>query len=136
DMLVTVRNSADKLNALLARLGRYGASGAEQADAVDLTAVMAAIAVRYQGQHPVIAAEGESCLVSAQREGLEQALVHLVQNAVEASPDGQPVFVSASVDQLHGTIEVLDSGEGMTPEFVRSRLFKPFHSSRAGGFGI
>ena len=33
-------------------------------------------------------------------------------------------------------IEVTDSGPGMKPEFVRSRLFKPFHSSKPGGFGI
>jgi putative PEP-CTERM system histidine kinase len=136
DMLVTLRNSADKLNALLARLGRYGGGGAEQSDTVDLATVSAAIAARYHGQHPVVVAQGESCLVRAQREGLEQALVHLVQNAVEASPEGQPVFLNAVADQLHGMIEVLDSGEGMTPEFVRTRLFKPFHSSRAGGFGI
>ena len=32
DMLVTLRNSADKLNALLARLGRYGGGGAEPAE--------------------------------------------------------------------------------------------------------
>jgi signal transduction histidine kinase len=24
----------------------------------------------------------------------------------------------------------------MSPEFIRSRLFKPFHSSKPGGFGI
>ena len=33
-------------------------------------------------------------------------------------------------------IEVIDSGEGMSPEFVRSRLFKPFVSTKPGGFGI
>jgi len=136
DMLVTLRNSADKLNALLARLGRYGGGGAEQADVVDLAAVIEGIAARYQGQHPVVTGRDEDCLVLAQREGLEQALVHLVQNAVDASPDGQPVFLNVATDGLHGTIEVLDNGEGMTPEFVRTRLFKPFHSSRAGGFGI
>ncbi|HTM94260.1 MAG TPA: XrtA/PEP-CTERM system histidine kinase PrsK, partial [Croceibacterium sp.] len=136
DMLVTLRNSADKLNALLARLGRYGGGGADQAAAVDLATIAAAIAARYQSQHPVVVAQCESCFVTAQREGLEQALVHLVQNAVEASPPGQPVFLSTAAGQLHGSIEVIDSGEGMTPEFVRTRLFKPFHSSRAGGFGI
>ena len=30
----------------------------------------------------------------------------------------------------------MDSGVGMSPEFVRSHLFKPFHSSKPGGFGI
>jgi putative PEP-CTERM system histidine kinase len=134
DMLVTLRNSSDKLNALLERLGRYGGGGTEEADAVDLEAVVRAIAARYAGQ--VVVAQSASCLVHAQREALEQALVHLVQNAIEASGEGQPVFVNAVADRLSGMIEVVDSGEGMTPEFVRTRLFKPFHSSRAGGFGI
>jgi signal transduction histidine kinase len=31
---------------------------------------------------------------------------------------------------------VTDSGPGMPAEFVRSRLFRPFHSSKPGGFGI
>ena len=31
---------------------------------------------------------------------------------------------------------VIDSGSGMSPEFVRTRLFKPFQSSKPGGFGI
>jgi signal transduction histidine kinase len=74
--------------------------------------------------------------VQAQPEALEQALVHLVQNAVEASADGQPVLIQAKREGNEVAIEVTDSGPGMTPEFVRSRLFKPFHSSKPGGFGI
>jgi signal transduction histidine kinase len=34
------------------------------------------------------------------------------------------------------SIEVIDSGRGMSPEFVRNRLFKPFDSSKPNGFGI
>ena len=37
---------------------------------------------------------------------------------------------------LTGHVEVIDTGSGMTPEFVRSGLFKPFVSSKQGGFGI
>ena len=70
------------------------------------------------------------------REALEQALVHLVQNAIDASADAMPVFLDVSADGLYGTIEVLDSGQGMSPEFVRTGLFKPFVSSKPGGFGI
>ena len=33
-------------------------------------------------------------------------------------------------------IEVLDSGTGMSAEFVRTGLFKPFVSTKSGGFGI
>ena len=41
-----------------------------------------------------------------------------------------------SIDGMNGCIEVVDSGAGMSPEFVRSRLFKPFVSTKQGGFGI
>ena len=47
-----------------------------------------------------------------------------------------PVFLDLTAEGLNGTIEVLDSGSGMSPEFVRTGLFKPFVSSKNGGFGI
>ena len=67
---------------------------------------------------------------------MEQVLLHLVQNAIDASPPESPVFVSVASDGLNGTLEVLDSGQGMSPDFVRNRLFKPFDSTKQGGFGI
>ncbi len=136
DMLVTLRNSSDKLQALLARLGRYGPHVAETSAPVALDDVLSRISERYQGQHEVIVVEYPGCVVMADREALEQALVHLVQNAIDASHPGNPVFMDAQVEASWATIAVVDSGDGMSPEFVRSQLFKPFHSSKAGGFGI
>lgn len=136
DMLVTLRNSADKLNALLQRLGRYGAQAGEAPRSVPLRALLRGIAARYRLQHPVLVNDGADCNVSAQPEALEQALVHLVQNAVDATDSDVPVVLEARQEDREVAIEVLDSGSGMTPEFVRTRLFKPFHSSKPGGFGI
>jgi len=136
DMLVTLRNSTDKLNALLARLGRYGAQGREALRPVPVPALLHGLAARYRAQHEVIVLEAADCSVAAQQDALEQALVHLVQNAVEASTSGTPVRLLAQRQGSEVAIEVVDSGSGMAPEFVRSRLFKPFHSSKPGGFGI
>ena len=69
-------------------------------------------------------------------ESLEQALIHLVQNAIDASKPGVPVMVDQRREQGSVIIEVADSGAGMSPEFIRTHLFKPFHSSKPGGFGI
>ena len=74
--------------------------------------------------------------VVGNRDALEQALIHLVQNGVDASPAGTPVFIGQSGDGMHAQIEIVDSGHGMSPDFIRSRLFKPFVSSKQGGFGI
>ena len=137
DMLVTLRNSADKLNNLLARLSRYVSGGmAERLDKVDAGAVVRQVAAQFREQYPVMVAECQGCEVSANRESLEQVLVHLVQNGIDASQCDVPVILGVTTDGLHACIEIVDSGCGMSPDFVRNRLFKPFVSSKQGGFGI
>ncbi|MBN8502436.1 MAG: ATP-binding protein, partial [Sphingomonadales bacterium] len=136
DMLVTLRNSTDKLNSLVARLSRYGGQMIEGLQPVNAVAVARSVVEALKGAYPVTLIEAVEFDVSANRETLEQVLAHLVQNAIDASSEQQPVFVSVSVDGLNGVIEVVDSGTGMSAEFVRSRLYKPFDSTKPGGFGI
>ena len=136
DMLVTLRNSSDKLNALLARLSRYGGAPVDRMEEIDAAEVARAAVERFRGGHMVTLVQADRCMVRASREPLEQVLVHLVQNGIDASAPGSPVFVSVTGDGLQASIEVVDSGAGMSPEFVRTKLFRPFVSSKPGGFGI
>ncbi|NKJ41602.1 XrtA/PEP-CTERM system histidine kinase PrsK [Novosphingobium sp. SG919] len=139
DMLVTLSNSADKLNALLARLSRYGAGNVEQLSPVDAGAVAQALAARWPqvaGHAHVALVEADPCVIMAHRETLDQVLAHLVQNAVDASPPARTVVMQVRSEGLHGCIDVIDTGSGMSAEFVRNGLFKPFVSTKPGGFGI
>lgn len=136
DMLVTLRNSTDKLNGLVARLSRYGTTLVENLVPVQAEEVACSVIAQLKSRHPVTLVEAADCEISAHRESLEQVLIHLVQNAIEASAPEAPVFVSVSTDGVNGQFEVVDSGTGMSPDFVRNRLFKPFDSTKPGGFGI
>ncbi|RJY08696.1 XrtA/PEP-CTERM system histidine kinase PrsK [Aurantiacibacter aquimixticola] len=137
DMILTLRNSTDKLQGLLARLGRYGSHTDGAIEPVPLRVMLRDIAARYHTQPGSITLIAEDDLmVRADPEALEQALVHLVQNAIEAVDDGTPVQLRLVPQENGALIEIVDSGEGMSPEFIRTRLFKPFHSSKQGGFGI
>ena len=136
DMLLTLRNSADKLNTLLARLSRYGTSGLDTLTSVAVDDVVAAVADQFRVQHPVHLVTRVPCEVSGNRETLEQVLVHLVQNAIDASAADAPVMLGVVTAGAEVRIEVVDSGCGMSPDFVRTKLFKPFVSSKQGGFGI
>lgn len=136
DMLVTLRNSSERLQALLTRLSRYNAAAVEQLGEVELGEVGRRAAARFVPPHSVVVFDGDEFLVRANAESLEQVLVHLIQNAVDASAFGEQIFIRLSGDSLHGIIEVVDSGHGMSADFVRNRLFKPFVSSKPGGFGI
>ncbi len=135
-MILTLRNSTDKLQALLDRLGRYGAQGSGEKEEVRLDLLIDRVAEQYKGKHEIVALDREPCSVMADGEALEQALLHLVQNAIDASQNGEPVFLDMRKDYTTAIVEVVDSGAGMSVEFIRTRLFKPFHSSKAGGFGL
>ena len=136
DMLVTLRNSADKLNTLIARLSRYGTGGIERLDQVAAVDVARNVISHFSATGQAVLTECEELSVLADAESLEQVLVHLVQNGIDASPDGRPVFMALTADGLNARFEVVDSGSGMSPEFVRNKLFKPFVSTKQGGFGI
>lgn len=136
DMLVTLRNGSDKLNQLLARLGRYGTNGGVELRETDLVGLARHVVKRFEDNHPVALTRADPCIVLADAEGLSQALVHLVQNSIDASAADMPISIDISTDGLIAKLEVIDSGSGMDAEFVRHRLFKPFVSSKDGGFGI
>ncbi|OGS57939.1 MAG: histidine kinase [Erythrobacter sp. RIFCSPHIGHO2_12_FULL_63_10] len=136
DMLVTLRNSADKLNTLLARLGRYGTGQVAQLQPIDLKDVASGLEARFRGLHPVAVTSAEACEVSANAEALDQSLSHILQNAIDASADNVAVHISVARDGVCGRIDIIDHGAGMAPGFVRNGLFKPFVSSKTTGFGI
>ena len=136
DMLVTLRNSADKLNTMLARLGRYGTGGQEDLRAFDMGAIVKSACDRFARNHKVVLVRGEAVKVTGQPDAFEQALAHIVQNAIDASEADNPVMLEVYSDGLAGVVQIIDSGRGMSPAFLRSSLFKPFVSSKDGGFGI
>nr|WP_306300293.1 XrtA/PEP-CTERM system histidine kinase PrsK [Erythrobacter sp. LQ02-29] len=136
DMLITLRTGSDRLELLLARLGRYGTGGQAECQLLDLVSVARNVASRFVAIHPVVVAGEASCAVMADGAALEQAIVHICQNAIDASEPGEPVLLDIQRDDRGGILEIVDAGSGMTAEFVRDGLFKPFVSSKQGGFGI
>jgi putative PEP-CTERM system histidine kinase len=136
DMLVTLKKSSEKLNALLARLNRYGSGQVQEAAPLDLGQVARDLALRYAAVHRIIVDAPEPVPALGDPEALEQALVHLVQNAIDASEPEMPIHLLARKEGVNGRLDVIDNGCGMTPEFLRAGLFKPFVSSKQGGFGI
>lgn len=136
DMVATLKGSVAKMNDLLARLSQHNRARGEEARPVPLRAFAARVAAATGARLP-LEGEGEAGLaVLAEPARLEQAVAHLVQNAIEASPPGEPVWLSIERRGAEAALVVLDRGCGMSAEFVRTRLFKPFASTKQGGFGI
>jgi two-component system C4-dicarboxylate transport sensor histidine kinase DctB len=81
--------------------------------------------------------EGMDYLVHANRIRLEQVLVNLLQNALEAlesRPDGR---IAVTLQDLGAAVrlEVGDNGPGLSAQ-ARARLFTPFHTTKPEGLGL
>lgn len=68
-------------------------------------------------------------------EQLEQVLLNLMINAIEASPDGSTVELAAVNDEKGIAVKVIDHGHGVPPSDV-DRLFDPFFTTKEHGTGL
>ncbi|MDP4030428.1 MAG: PAS domain S-box protein [Gallionella sp.] len=68
---------------------------------------------------------------------IHQVFRNLISNGVEAMPEGGVLEISAVADKPDGTvtINVRDSGIGMTPEQL-GKLFQPLFTTKARGIGL
>jgi PAS domain S-box-containing protein len=64
---------------------------------------------------------------------VREAMLNLIQNALDAMPGGGTLAIITSVSGDDACIEVRDTGSGMTDE-VRERAFEPFFTTK-GTFG-
>ena len=136
DMIVTLQSSVKKMNDLLARLGRGKGAEAEPLRPVAIQPIVAAIRQARIRSHPVEMFGDDAVMALADPGRLDQALTHLVQNAIDASAPNEPVRICFDARGPACVIEVIDSGAGMSAAFIRTRLFQPFTSTKEGGFGI
>jgi len=136
DMIATLQASVRKMNDLLARLSPGAGREGDPPCEVRVMAVIETVAASKRRGH-AIRIEGDARLTAmAGPAGLEQALSHLVQNAIDASDTADAITVRAFESGGDIAIEVIDRGRGMSPDFVAHRLFQPFASTKETGFGI
>ena len=138
DVMRTVENSVTRMNNLLSQLKFATAPppAAAKAAADPAALVRELVAAHAQGAFIDTVAAEQAAAVQMEPEKLRSVLAHLIDNAVEASgPEGR-VTVSFGAEGDRVTIGVSDQGPGMEVSFVRDELFRPFRSTKVGGFGI
>jgi putative PEP-CTERM system histidine kinase len=136
DMLGTIDASVNKMNRILMQL-RSGGLPVERPVPVSLHDVVTRAVKSKSTQRPIPRLDvSEEIWVTASAERLERVVGHLVQNAVEATPSDGKVDIRISRDGADAMIEVADTGAGMSEEFIRNTLFKPFESTKRTGMGI
>jgi putative PEP-CTERM system histidine kinase len=135
DMVATLQASVGKMNDLLARLAPHAQARVQNLEPLPLRPIVTAAIAAKRRDRDVQLLGDASLTARVDAAALEQAVGHLLQNALDASTDA-PVTVRVEAAGNTVSVAISDKGVGMDGEFVRKRLFQPFVSTKAGGFGI
>ena len=136
DMLETVEHVADRMTHLMKQL-RLGERPVERPGPVDLSALVRRIGQSKRQLHAGLSFDvHDDVMAQGHADRLERVIGHLIENGLDAAGNGGKVSVRVFRDNSSAIIEVKDNGPGMSPEFIRDRLFRPFQTTKANGMGI
>jgi len=144
DMSITLRNSVEKLNALLVQLrpseGPQESNSVRGKDEViNVVELVKSFVVEKQGFGLPVSmndAVSPACATIADNKTLLNVLEHVVANAIDVTPSNAKVELQLSAQRGAIRISISDHGPGMSPEFINERLFRPFRTTKQRGFGI
>jgi putative PEP-CTERM system histidine kinase len=130
DAIDTIANSVARMRRLMAQLS----SAREQTErrAVDLRSVIEKASERCKPRLPIpkLSYNGEVHSINADPERLTTVFEHLIRNAQDATDDNGTIAVKVLASGSVVTASIEDDGCGMSPEFIRERLFRPFDSTK------
>jgi putative PEP-CTERM system histidine kinase len=136
DMLMTVEHAVERMRQLMKGL-HDGATPVDGPRGIDLGAVIRRIQAAKSRQGREIEVDLSDRLIARGHEDrVERVIGHVVQNALDATEAGGEVRVGMEKRDEYALVVVRDTGRGMSPEFLRERLFKPFQTTKPTGMGI
>ena len=156
DMIETIQSAVARMESVMTRLSGPSAAPEEdrqedrQEDAGDgaedkaseaaLAPLLRQLVAQHQGRVAALdlslTADAEVSRLKADSDRIETMLRHLLQNAIEAAGAEGLVTIALRGQGNQIVIEVRDNGPGMEARFIEEELFKPFRSTKSGGFGI
>jgi len=130
DTINTIAHSVSRMRRLLAQLS----SGSTQSvrEPVNLCDVLRNAVQQTKPRKPVpdLVGVGEEVMIEANSERLTNVIEHLIRNAQDATPEDGNVRIELNIDDAVAKLRIVDTGCGMSPEFIRDRLFRPFDSTK------
>ena len=136
DAIHTISNSVNRMNGLLTKLQRNETA---EIRPLELHKVLIEANNRCLDKYPrpTLRLSEQSGTINADKERFVMAITHLINNAQDATSNQGFIDIGTQVENGRAIITIADSGAGMSEEFVKTRLFKPFDSTKEGrGMGI
>lgn len=107
---------------------------------IDPGAFLREIAAPYRAAPPpsvtIVLRQEETAPILADPRALGRAIVNLIENALQAMPDGGTLGISSGPGEPGEVVlSIEDTGTGLTPD-ARAHLFEPYFSTKSAGTGL
>ena len=134
-----IRSEVERCRQILLQMSARGAEPqGEVLSTVDLGSFLETVRQGFDSQAQrliQVTTSGNASCVVLPREAARQALSALIKNALDSSPDGLPVSVSAEATEKCVRFVVIHLGSGMGPEILE-RIGEPFFTTKAPDNGM
>jgi len=137
DVFETVESATQRLAKMLNQLRNKQAVPSNSKD-VELSDILKKVIKQRNIMYPQVTfIILDPCKITLDEERFFSVMNHLLQNAQEATSADGWVKVNVDIHQHKIQVTVSDSGCGMSEEFIKTRLFKPFDTTKGNaGMGI
>ena len=137
DAITTMRNTLFKMKDLMQRLKSIPEKAALDVKVNNIDSLSREVVAEFAKLRPKrVVYKGAPVFSCVDGEEIKKVIVNLVQNALEASIEQGTVLVETRKENNHVCIQVSDTGGGMTDDFIKNDLFKPFRTTKKAGLGI
>ncbi|PYS74061.1 MAG: hypothetical protein DMF69_02985 [Acidobacteria bacterium] len=145
DAMKSLTSATDKLKALVARLSRplTSLSGEHpRPKSVDLIPIIKRVAAKtaepLRSKHTIETNLPRHLFAYVDPDRIENVIENLILNAIEAMAEQNgKLSIDAGVTTRGAAMfSISDTGPGLSKEFIQSRLFKPFSTTKRNGVGL
>lgn len=134
-----------RIDKLVGDMLKFSRSPIHDITEVDVNDVLKAVKPLLEPQavanrvHIQVSAGSGLPLIETERNNLEQVIINLMLNAIQAMPDGGTLGVSTDFIDKYGEpyilIRISDTGKGI-PASARDKIFDPFFTTKHNGTGL
>jgi hypothetical protein len=138
DAMRSIASTSEKIKGIIQRLKglpcklnmnfEYGNLGAVVREVINEINTNGKVKLNYK--------EIESVNTRFDREEIRKVVINLILNAIDATAGNGEIKVKVGIEDGKGFVMVSDNGVGMSKEFIETRLFKPFQTTKKKGLGI
>ncbi|MBI3279672.1 MAG: hypothetical protein HYZ57_07525 [Acidobacteria bacterium] len=131
----------DRLNACVQQLLTFSRPAPEADAGLSVSEELENIARTFSYEHSPHRVRIEPAIqpglrvTGADRQSLQQIVLNLMHNAIQASPTGGKVRIEARSEPDTVRVSVSDEGPGIPPD-LQTRIFEPFFTTRQKGTGL